>query len=1097
MSQTLNLSFSGVYTSMSDLNGLPQGSLDDAVNVESRYKNVGEPRRGFDSLPDSSIDLTRIKRLINFLIAGDDVIIALTNNGDLLYYDDAFEPNPWIAVPGSYSTDITPPDALNAKSRFIKAGQNLYLTSQDGVRSLSSGTSAQTLRAGVPKGLNIQADTNGDVEGFFGNNVVLATTGTISSGGAIITHLADTTGVVIDQYVTGVDVSATLVVQDLTYTALAFGVLGNAVTIAYTTGGTAGAEVVTVVGNAVSVKIQSGVSTATQVRAAVVASAPAALLMSVAVTGTGATAQTAPVAVTHLAGGLDNTIPEGTKVSLITEPTTVIIETGNTTAGALTIANLVSNAGIVAGLIVSGQGIPDGAQVVSISGSGPYTVTLDIAAFQTATASQITFVSPLQVTLTANALASLSATSITFYSGSQVAYRILFGRVETDINGGTITRVGAPSSVATVNNISGSSTNVTVTATLPKNSENELTFLQLFRSDQTPSISVSPLDQYNLVYERALVAGDFSARVVTINDIVPDSLKGIPLYAGSDRDGILQSNNPPPMCWDMCAFRDFALFANVTYPSTLDVTIVSVGSPNGVQINDTITISGSFLGSPFTSTYTGKSSETAASKQFAIVTSGTPSQNITDTANSLIRVINYDESLPVHAVLLSTTTDLPGQILLESDNPSYDTFTVTASLHASAYDPTLTNVVSQINRKNNSVAVSKAGELEAVPATNSYPVGDSSSDILRIVPLRDYVIVLKTDGVYKVQGLTPAGLVVNPFDLTTKIIGADTAVALNSAVWCFSNQGVVSISDGGVSAKSIPIDDQLNRLIGSFLTNLTDVAFGVGYESDRKYILSVPVSDNAYTEVQWVFNYVTNCWTRWDRLLDYAFIHSIEGNLYISRADPTDNGVSKERKTSTYRDYVDEAVSRVITSVSGAVIGLDVIQGVDVGDILFQSDQLFSPVLDVDLLNSTVTVQAALAFTPGDTDVLKAYSCAVTWKQVIGDNPAFVRQFSEGLALFKNTRFNTALLGCVTDFSQNLEEVTLMGTGNGLWGLFAWGQIPWGGVVLPSSIRFYIPQDKQLGSYLIPTLTIKQGYSDFKLQGLAIAYSDVSQEVGL
>jgi hypothetical protein len=1096
MAQSVNLSVSGIYTSGNDMNGLPPGALDGATNVESRYKNTLEPRRGFEGLDDSALAPVQISRLTNFFIDDEDRIIALTNEGDLLYYDPDLVPNPWVAVPGDFSSGIIAPNAINGKSRFIRAGQNLYLTSQDGVRSLSSGASAQTLRAGVPKGLNLEAETNGDTQGFFNNNIALSTTGDLTASGAIITNLADTTGIEIDQYVTGTEIPASLVVQDLTYTALPFGVLGNSITIEYTGGGTAGNEIVTVVGNAISVQIENSVSTATQILTKIQASSAASDLVSVEVSGTGSNAQTTAAA-TPLAGGLDNTIPIGTKVSSITPASTVIIQEGDTTAGSVTIENLVSDAGIIAGLIVSGQGIPEGAKVVSISGGGPYDVTIDLPAFQTDTAQAITFTAPIEVTMDANALATLSGTPISFYTGSQVGYRMVFGRVETDINGGSITRIGAPSSIAIANNISPYSTNVTVMGTLPKNSENEITFVQLFRSEQTDSIDISPLDQYNLVYERELTPTDFTNRVITIEDTVPDSLKGIPLYAGSDREGILQSNNPPPMCWDMCTFRDFALYANATQPSTLDFTLVSVGAPDGVQIDDEITISGSFLGVPFSRTYTGKAAEDQASQEFAVVTSGTPSQNITDTANSLIRVINYDEDLPIHAILLSSTTDLPGQILLESDDPSLDTFTITADLHQDAYDPELDDVVSTVNTINNGIYVSKSGELEAVPSTNLLRAGDTSADILRVIPLRDYVVVLKTDGIYKVQGLTPGTLICNPFDLTTKIIGAETAVPLNSGVWMLSNQGVVSISDGGVDAKSIPIDDQLNLLINSFLDNLVDVAFAVGYESDRKYILSVPNGNTTFTQIQHIFNYITNSWTTWERNLRFGFIHSNEGRLYISRADGDDNGVSRERKSATYRDYVDEGFIRNITSVDDApILVLDDVSGIEVGDIISQDSSTFSPILEVDITNNTVTVQSPAGWEVGEVEILSAYECTVTWKQVFGDNPAFVRQFSEGLALFKNTRFNLATMQFTTDFSPNLEEVEVPGQGNGLWGLFEWGSIPWGGISFPETLRFYIPQNKQLGSYIIPSMVIKQGYSNFKFQGLSISYYNVSQEVG-
>ena len=88
--------------------------------------------------------------------------------------------------------------------------------------------------------------------------------------------------------------TASLVVQDLTYAAVTAGAPGIAISIAYTTGGTAGSEVVSVSGNAISVQIAAGVSTATQIQTAVQASAPATALATVSVSGTGSNAQNAP-----------------------------------------------------------------------------------------------------------------------------------------------------------------------------------------------------------------------------------------------------------------------------------------------------------------------------------------------------------------------------------------------------------------------------------------------------------------------------------------------------------------------------------------------------------------------------------------------------------------------------------------------------------------------------------------------------------------------------------------------------------------------------------------------------------------------------------
>lgn len=97
-------------------------------------------------------------------------------------------------------------------------------------------------------------------------------------------------------------VKATKVTQGITLTAVLFGTSGNSITIAFTGGGTAGAEVVTVSGNAISVQIQSGVSTVTQVRTAINASGAAAAL--VAATGTSSSTVSTASAVS-LTGGID------------------------------------------------------------------------------------------------------------------------------------------------------------------------------------------------------------------------------------------------------------------------------------------------------------------------------------------------------------------------------------------------------------------------------------------------------------------------------------------------------------------------------------------------------------------------------------------------------------------------------------------------------------------------------------------------------------------------------------------------------------------------------------------------------------------------
>ena len=86
-------------------------------------------------------------------------------------------------------------------------------------------------------------------------------------------------------------------IQDITYTALKGGDAGEAISVEYADTATAGSETVAVSGNVILVGIDSGVSTATQVLAAINGSAAALLLVTAAITGTGSNAQVTAAAV--------------------------------------------------------------------------------------------------------------------------------------------------------------------------------------------------------------------------------------------------------------------------------------------------------------------------------------------------------------------------------------------------------------------------------------------------------------------------------------------------------------------------------------------------------------------------------------------------------------------------------------------------------------------------------------------------------------------------------------------------------------------------------------------------------------------------------
>lgn len=99
-------------------------------------------------------------------------------------------------------------------------------------------------------------------------------------------------------------VAASLVEQDLTFTFNSPGSFNNNYTMAYTSGGTAGSEVVSLVGNDISVQIENGVSTATQIKAAVDAIPALVDAITTTISGTASNAQNT-FGPTNFSGGED------------------------------------------------------------------------------------------------------------------------------------------------------------------------------------------------------------------------------------------------------------------------------------------------------------------------------------------------------------------------------------------------------------------------------------------------------------------------------------------------------------------------------------------------------------------------------------------------------------------------------------------------------------------------------------------------------------------------------------------------------------------------------------------------------------------------
>lgn len=267
--------------------------------------------------------------------------------------------------------------------------------------------------------------------------------------------------------------------------------------------------------------------------------------------------------------------------------------------------------------------------------------------------------------------------------------------------------------------------------------------------------------------------------------------------------------------------------------------------------------------------------------------------------------------------------------------------------------------------KINRIYYSKFQQPEAVPITNFLDVGASDKAILRIFPLRDSLFVFKEDGLFRISGeVAPFNLAL--FDSSCVAIAPDSISVANNLVYAWTTQGVVTVTESGVSLPAIsrPIDNIILQLGSSNYPSFGTATWGIGYESDNSYIVfTVKQIGDTEATIGYRYSNLTNTWTTYDKT-DTCGIIGADDRLYLGAGDT--NFLEQERKTFTRLDYADREI--VSSLDDGNFFGTNIkvpntTQFVE-GDVVTQVQNLtvyeFNALLqkldiDTNLLSSSIT----------------------------------------------------------------------------------------------------------------------------------------------
>jgi hypothetical protein len=337
--------------------------------------------------------------------------------------------------------------------------------------------------------------------------------------------------------------------------------------------------------------------------------------------------------------------------------------------------------------------------------------------------------------------------------------------------------------------------------------------------------------------------------------------------------------------------------------------------------------------------------EDAILRYVGVPNSATPAQQIDGTARSLVRIINMNPAGGIFASYLSGPTDLPGQILLTSIQTNLIPFYLTASapIGPVAFNPALpvsgTTVSSTNNAKPNGLYFSKIQEPDAVPQTNFLQIGQEDYPILRLMPLRDSLFVMKEDGVFRLYGTDPSNFTVYLFDSSTKLLAQDTAAILNNQVYMLSNQGVVTVSDTGVSVLSRPVEG--NIIPVTTYPNYTSLSFAFAYEGDRSFMLWIQgAATDTEATICYRYNTFTSTWVNWPITKRCGVVIPDTNLMYLGPNDV--NNVEQERKSYTRVDQADRQYEQQVpnNAVNGYVLSLGSVFQAQPGDVMIQTQQL-------------------------------------------------------------------------------------------------------------------------------------------------------------
>lgn len=500
-----------------------------------------------------------------------------------------------------------------------------------------------------------------------------------------------------------------------------------------------------------------------------------------------------------------------------------------------------------------------------------------------------------------------------------------------------------------------------------------------------------------------------------------------------------------------------------------------------------------------------------------------------NTAQGLVKAIDRDSSSAVYAQYISGIVGVPGKMRLQAKDfgGAIQIRAITGAVGA-GFSPSLTTAFASTESENdsqpNGLYIGKVSEPEAVPLVNFLLVGARNQAILRIAPLRDSLIVIKADGVYRITGDSVGGFVATALDTTVVCISASSVGVINNQVVMLSNQGFCLITENSVQIISRVIEDVIQPIVG--LTNIATATAGVTHETERLYLCTTlePGATGSVPTVTYCYNVINNSWTTWDEVFEQGTIGPADKLHTITIG----NKIARQRKNQTKLDFAGQnyvvsvtaldssnTVTMTSTSVAPQVGWIVVFNNVinRITAVTLISGDSYTITFERD---TTVTVTGVGwggepwgEFTWGSLSpvMYAGYETVMKLAPFHGGSVGRFKQFAQmqlhqrGGAL---SGIEIAYSGASSSSSKSVAWDSSGISSDTGWGLGYWGNFAWGdeegisiisGTQAGSIVRVYVPIEQQRTTFLQPVLTHRRAAEEINLQAIGFSVRAFQERV--